>query len=86
MAGPIDAASDGLTIGSNGQITGGLSIAPTAAFGASVNGYTTGPCVNSYLFLDGNAIDVEVVPEPQTLTLLAAGLALATLLRRRVRR
>jgi fibronectin-binding autotransporter adhesin len=76
------ADASGLTYGSNGQITGGLSIGANSEFGAEVNGYTTGPYAGSYLFVDGDNIDVAVVPEPVTWWLVLAGLPLLALRRR----
>ena len=78
-------ATDGLTIGSNGQITGGLSIAANTFFGTPSNGYTTGFYNGSYLFLTdgGTEIDVEVVPEPSTWAMILGGLALLILIQRR---
>ena len=73
MSGPINAAADGLTVGANGQITGGLSIAATGLFGASTNGYTSGFYSGSYLYINGDDIDVEVVPEPSTWGLMLGG-------------
>ncbi len=72
---PVDAAADGLTLGNNGQITGGLSIDSNSNFGASDNGYSSGTYAGSYLYIDGNDIDVAVVPEPDARALLLAALA-----------
>jgi autotransporter-associated beta strand protein len=81
---PIDPTADGLTVGSNGQITSGLSIAPNSNFGVSTNGYTGGTYGASYLYVSGDSIDVRIVPEPPSSALLLAGLGgLAWLLRGR---
>jgi autotransporter-associated beta strand protein len=74
--GPIDPASLGLSVGANGQLTGGLSIANYGDFGASSNGYVTSGYDGSYLFIDGDSIDVMVVPEPSTWALFGMGFGL----------
>jgi hypothetical protein len=75
---PINAAAYGLTLGSNGQIISGLSIDNYGIFGPSGSGYTSG----SYLFVSGDNIDLYVVPEPSTVALCVAGLAVLALWRR----
>jgi hypothetical protein len=82
---PINATADGLTLGSNGQITGGLSIETNAYFGDSDNGYASGSYAGSYLFIAGNNVEVEVVPEPDTRLFLLMGLPLLIGLYRRLR-
>ena len=66
-----------------GQIISGLSIADSGDFGASANGYTAGFYDGSYLFISGDNIDVDVVPEPSTYALLLGGLTVLAWLRRR---
>jgi fibronectin-binding autotransporter adhesin len=78
----FNASTDGLTI-TNGVITGGLSIAPNSFFGAPVGGYTTGFYNGSYLFVSGDNIEVEVVPEPSAWALMLGGLALLVFWQRR---
>ncbi len=72
---PVSASALGLTLGSNGQIISGLSIGSSNEFGASANGYSTsGIYAGSFLYLSGNDIDLEVLPEPETWLLLLSGL------------
>ena len=52
-------------------------------FGASRNGYTTGFYDGSYLFLNGDSIDLEVVPELSTWAMLALALVLLAAWRRK---
>jgi autotransporter-associated beta strand protein len=80
-SGPINASTDGLTLGANGQIIGGLSIAGTSLFGTSENGYTSGFYGGSFLYISGDNIDVEVVPEPSSWALVLAGLGVLAVLR-----
>jgi fibronectin-binding autotransporter adhesin len=83
----FDPSTDGLTVGSNGQVISGLSIAGNSFFGASENGYTTsGPLAGSYLFISGDNLEVEVVPEPRVWTILLLGLGLIFWRFRSVRR
>lgn len=79
----FNSATDGLSTQSetiNGHtynvIIGGLSIASSTYFGTPVNGFTTGAYANSFLYIDGNNIDVAVVPEPGTWALMLGGLAM----------
>jgi hypothetical protein len=74
----IDATADGLTLGSNGQIIGGLNISANSYFGTSVNGYTTGSYNGSCLYINGNNINVQVGPEPSAWNLLMSGFGLLT--------
>jgi hypothetical protein len=64
-------------------ITSGLSIAANAFFGTPTNGYTTGFYDGSYLYVNGDDIDVMVVPEPSTWAMMIGGLALLILVQRR---
>jgi fibronectin-binding autotransporter adhesin len=75
---PIDPTASGLTVGNNGQITSGLSIAPNS-FGST--DYQDGVYGGSYLFVDGDDIDVEVAPEPGAWTLLLGSLGLVLIFR-----
>ena len=85
-SGPINPTADGLILGTNGQIIGGLSIADSTFFGASSDAYASGFYNGSYLYVSGDNIDVEVVPEPGTWTMLLGGLGLLALMHaRRIR-
>jgi T5SS/PEP-CTERM-associated repeat protein/autotransporter-associated beta strand protein len=78
-SGPINPGAYGLTVGSNGQITGGLSIASNGGFTQSSNGYSGGFYDGSYLAVRGNNIDLIVTPEPTTWAMLVGGLGLLAL-------
>ncbi len=78
----FNSATDGLMFGSDGQIISGLSLAG-ASFGPSHNGFATGFYQGSYLFVSGDNIEVEVVPEPGTWALVLGGLCALVFLQRR---
>jgi hypothetical protein len=60
----IDPGTDGLVVDSDGEITGGLSIASDSSFS------------NGYLYVNKDDIDFEAVPEPSLGVMLAGGLGL----------
>jgi hypothetical protein len=76
-------ANSGLTIGNNGIITGGLSLAMNSFFGTETNGISSGFYNGSYLFVNGDSIEVEVVPEPGTWALMLGGLGVLFFWQRR---
>ncbi len=82
-------AANGLTLKEeNGLevIVGGLSINDSALFGSSagnVDGLSSGFYNGSFLYVNGNQIDVEVVPEPGTWALMLGGLTLLIFWQRR---
>ena len=82
----IDPAADGLTVGANGQITGGLTIATTSVFGNSTNGYSSGFYNGSHLYVSGDNIYIEVAPEPSTWAMLLGGAGLLFFWQKRARR
>jgi hypothetical protein len=74
----IDPTALGLTVNDDGVITGGLTLAEAGLDGA----LAAGPYADSYLLVDGDSIDLEIVPEPSIWILLAGGVSLLVFVHR----